>query len=79
MGGVFAVVSSPSVVEAESSESRSELMSTMVWVEWVEVLDLEVEAAALATSETVGSSLLLSVTVAELLHLKWCKYRFINT
>ena len=70
MGGVFAVVSSPSVVEAESSESRSELMSTMVWVEWVEVLDLEVEAAALATSETVGSSLLLSVTVAELLDLK---------
>ena len=70
MGGVFAVVSSPSVVEVESSESRSELMSTMVWVEWVEVLDLEVEAAALATSETVGSSLLLSVTVAELLDLK---------
>lgn len=58
------------MVEAESSESRSEPMSTMVWVEWVEVLDLEVEAAALATSETVGSSLLLSVTVAELLDLK---------
>ena len=70
MGGVFAFASSPSVVEAELSESRSELMSTMVWVEWVEVLDLEVEAAALATSETVGSSLLLSVTVAELLDLK---------
>ena len=58
------------MVEAESSESRSELMSTMVWVEGVEVLDLEVEAAALATSERVGSSLLLCVTVAELLDLK---------
>ena len=70
MGGVFAVVSSPSVVEAESSESRSELMSTMVWVEGVEVLDLEVEAAALAPSEGVGSSLLLPATMVELLDLK---------
>ena len=58
------------MAEVESLESRSELMSTMVWVEWVEVLDLEVEAAALAASETAGSSLLLSVTVAELLDLK---------
>ena len=56
--------------EVVSLESKSKLTSTLVWVKAVEMVDPEVETAALALSERVDSSLLLPVTMAELLDLK---------
>ena len=48
--------------EVVSLESKSKLTSTLVWVKAVEMVDPEVETAALALSERVDSSLLLPVT-----------------